>query len=130
MVDVVKFTILNAFQKRSRQIMQTLTRILPVCYYELFVNSSPLIITWDRRQLKMLFTIDECGSKIVKSRVFDCHLSPDWRQMAIKNTVSSDFLSTFLHSINVFDCRLSSVITIMLFENRKSKVFEISKHFP
>ena len=23
--------------------------------------------------------------------MFDCHLSPDWRQMAIKYTVSSDF---------------------------------------
>ena len=29
--------------------------------------------------------------------------------MAIKNTVSIDFLSTFLDSIGVFDCRLPSV---------------------
>ena len=36
-------------------------------------------------------TIDDRSSKIVRNRVFDCHLSPDWRQMAIKNTVSIDF---------------------------------------
>ena len=31
------------------------------------------------------------------------------RQMAIKNSVSNYFLSTFLDSINVFDCHLSGV---------------------
>ena len=31
--------------------------------------------------------------------------------MAIKNTVSNDFLSMFVDSINVFDCRLSGVNT-------------------
>ena len=36
-------------------------------------------------------TIDERGSKIVRNSVFDCHLSPDWRQMAIENIISSDF---------------------------------------
>ena len=30
--------------------------------------------------------------------------------MAIKITVSSDFLSIFVDSINIFDCRLSSVV--------------------
>ena len=29
--------------------------------------------------------------KPVRNSVFDCHLSPDWRQAAIENTVSSDF---------------------------------------
>ena len=37
--------------------------------------------------------------KIIRNRVFTCHLSPDWQQMAIKNTVSSDILSAF------FDCK-------------------------
>ena len=46
-------------------------------------------ITPDRQQLKTLLTID------------------DWGQMAIKNSVSNDFLSTSLDSINVLDCRLS-----------------------
>ena len=36
-------------------------------------------------------TNDERRSKIVRNRVFDCLLSPDWRQMAMENTVSSDF---------------------------------------
>ena len=38
-----------------------------------------------------MLIIDKCRSKIVRNRVFDCHLSPFGRQMAIKNTVSSDF---------------------------------------
>ena len=49
------------------------------------------IITPDRRQLKKVNAIDKGRSKIVKNRVFDCHLSPDWRQMATEHTVSSDF---------------------------------------
>ena len=36
-------------------------------------------------------TIDERRSKIVRNRVFDCHLSSDWPQMAKENTVSSYF---------------------------------------
>ena len=36
-------------------------------------------------------TIDEFGSKKARNSVFDSHLSPDWRQMAIENIVSSDF---------------------------------------
>ena len=35
-------------------------------------------------------------SKLVRNRVFDCYLAHDWRQMAIKNTVSSNFWSTFI----------------------------------
>ena len=31
--------------------------------------------------------------------------------MAIKNSVSNDFLSTFIDSINIFHCCLSNVIT-------------------
>ena len=44
-----------------------------------------------RRQSKTLFTIDERGSKIARKSVFDCHLSPIGRQMAIENAVSIDF---------------------------------------
>ena len=35
-------------------------------------------------------TVDKRSSKIGRNRVFDCHLSPDRRQMAIENTVSSE----------------------------------------
>ena len=39
----------------------------------------------------MLLTIDESGSKLARNSVSDCHLSPVGRQMAIKNSVSTDF---------------------------------------
>ena len=58
----------------------------------------------------MLLTIDKRGSKMNRNSVFDCHLSPFGRQMAIKNSVSSNFSSTSFHSIKVFDCRLPGVI--------------------
>ena len=49
------------------------------------------IATPGRRQSKTLSTIDKRGSKIDKNSVFDCHLSPVWRQIAIENSVSNDF---------------------------------------
>ena len=45
----------------------------------------------------------------VRDRVFNCHLSPDWQQMAIKNTVSSDFDPRLSIVRSVFDCRISGV---------------------
>ena len=65
----------------------------------------------------MLLTIDERGSKIARNSVFDCHLSPVRRQMAIKNSVSNDLLSTFVDSINVLDCQLSGVLQLLMFMN-------------
>ena len=50
------------------------------------------------QQSKRLLSIDECGSKIARNSVSDCHLSPVWRQMAIENSDSNDFLSTFVDS--------------------------------
>ena len=70
--------------------------------------------TPDRRQSKTRLTIDDRGSKIARNGVFDCHLSPVGRQMTIENSVSNDFASTFVDSINVFDCSLSSVDTITI----------------
>ena len=67
-------------------------------------------ITPGRRQSKTLInTIDERRSKLVRNRVVDCHLSPDWRQIAIENTVSSDFDPRSSIYKSVFDCRLPSV---------------------
>ena len=65
--------------------------------------------TPDRRQSKTFLKIDERGSEIARNSVFDCHLSQVGRQMEIDNSVSNDFLSTFVDSINVFDCRLTGV---------------------
>ena len=44
-----------------------------------------------RRQSRMLLTIDERGSEMTRNSVFDFHLSPVGRQMAIENSVSNDF---------------------------------------
>ena len=49
------------------------------------------IHTPDRPQSKTLILSTIADQKIVRNRVLDCHLSPDWRQMPIENTVSSYF---------------------------------------
>ena len=46
-------------------------------------------------------TIDQRKSKIVKKK--------DWRLMAIKNTVSFEFLSPFIDCEEFFDCHLTGV---------------------
>ena len=61
----------------------------------------------------MLLTIGKRGSKFVKNSVFDCHLSPVGRQMAIENSVSNNFLSTFVDCIDVLDCCLPVVVNII-----------------
>ena len=63
-------------------------------------------ITLDRRN-KNVNTIDNCRSKIVRNRVFDC-------QMAMENTVSSDFDPGPSKVKNVFDCCLSGVKILFL----------------
>ena len=68
---------------------------------------------------KTFLTIDERAPKITRNSVFDCHLSPVGRQMAIENSVSNDFLSTFVDSIKVFDC--------LLFGVRKQYTFRFPK---
>ena len=49
-----------------------------------------------QKSLETKFSIAICGHTV-------------WRQMAIKNSISKDFLSTFLDSIGVFDCPLPRV---------------------
>ena len=56
-------------------------------------------------------TIDEHKSKLVIKIVFDCHLSPDWRQMAIEHTVLAIFdPSTTIVIKNVFVYRIAGVL--------------------
>ena len=65
-----------------------------------------------RRQSKTLLTlltINQHRLKITRNSVFDCHLCPVGQQMAIENSVSNDFSSTFVKSINVVDSRLPGV---------------------
>ena len=50
-----------------------------------------------------------------------CHLSPNWRQMAIKSTVSNDFRSAFVDCLSsVFDCRLSGVLRTIYSKKKKT----------
>ena len=46
--------------------------------------------------------------------------------MAIENTVSSDFLSTFVDSINVFDCHLTGVVNTTVLFMRKYELLWVS----
>ena len=55
------------------------------------------------RQSKTLLTIDERGSEIAATSVFDCQWSPVGRLMAIEKSVSNYFWSMFVDNIDVFD---------------------------
>ena len=67
------------------------------------LSKNNFISTPDRRQLKTPFTMDERGSEIATTSVFDCHLSPVGRVMAIKNSVS-----------NYFGLRTSIILTFLI----------------
>ena len=55
------------------------------------------------RQSKTLYTLDECGLKIARNSVFDCHLSPVGRQMASKTLF-----------LTIFDLRSSIIMTFSI----------------
>ena len=80
------------------------THVVQIMHF-LRPNNETTVPTPHRKQSKTLLTIYERGSKIARNSVFG-------RQMTIGNSVSNDFLSTFVDSINVFDCRLSGVVPI------------------
>ena len=52
-------------------------------------------------------------SDIVTTSVFNCQLSTVGQLMAIKNSVFYYFWSTFVDNIDVFDCRLSGVNSML-----------------
>ena len=53
-------------------------------HFSCFCRKNIFVSTPDRRQSKTPFTMDERGSEIATTSVFDCHLSPVVRLMAIK----------------------------------------------
>ena len=61
------------------------------------------------RQSKTLLTIDERGSEIATTSVFDWQWSSVGRLMTIKKSVSNYFWSTFVDNTDVFDCHQSCV---------------------
>ena len=86
-----------------------------------------VILTTGRRQPKTLYQSTNADQKSLV--FFDCHLSPNWRQMAIENSVSNDFLSSFVDSINVFDCRLPGVILFALIFLHHDSSSDFAEHF-
>ena len=66
-------------------------------------------------------TIEECRSKIIRSWVFYCHLSPHWRQMAIKTLFLSIFDPRSSIVDSVFDCRLPGVAIVYIFSKPRPK---------
>ena len=56
---------------------------------------------------------ENVDQKISRNSVFNCHLSPFRRQIAIESHVSNDFLSTFVDCINIFDCCLPGVLYLI-----------------
>ena len=86
--------ILDLWEKEETKICLQLMKAL-IYLNQNLVCSSYKISIYSKRlhtgQSKMLLTIDERGSKITRNSVFDWHLSPVGRQMAIKNSVSNDY---------------------------------------
>ena len=71
-----------------------------------------MISTRDRRQSNTLLPIDERGSKIAKS-VFSIAICRQLGDKWQSKNVFNYFRSSFVDRINVFDCRLSGVISVM-----------------
>ena len=82
----MKFTVLGSL---------TYNRFIDAWDEENTRKTNASYITPDRRQSKTLILSTDVDQNSCET-VFDCHLSPDWRQMAIENTVSSDFRSAFV----------------------------------
>ena len=78
----------------------------------MFLLKNNRVSTPDRPQSKKLLTIGECGSKIATTSFFYYHLSPVMRGRAIEYSVYNYFWSTFVDSIDVFNCRLSGVVSL------------------
>ena len=59
--------------------------------------------------------------KIIRNRVFNCHLSSDWRQMTIENTVSSIFF--YLCSLIVMSVLIAAFLRKVAYWEGKSGQF-------
>ena len=69
----------------------------------------PLIPTPGRRQSKMLILSTNVDKRIVRNRVFDCHLSPNWQSKTLFLVIFDPHLSIVK---GVFNCRLPGVIPL------------------
>ena len=116
----MKQLILCIFKNSTKLLFRSLPKQV---YFTLFLLHDTTIylpiITPDRRQIKNFNTINKHRLKIIRNSVSNCHLSPDWRQMAIENHVSFDFYPWLSIVMSVFDCRLSCVIMHIVLDYRK-----------
>ena len=75
---------------------------------------------------KTLLTMEEHPSKITRNSAVDCHLSPVGWQIAIKNSVSNDFWSTFVHSILMFSIVPYLVCILRWWKHDKAHLHSLS----
>ena len=69
----------------------TATQLSVPHFFDISIKKISFFLIW-----KMLILLTNVVKKSLET-VFDCHLSPDRRQMAIENTVSSAFWSVFVN---------------------------------
>ena len=84
-----------------------------------------MFTTLERRQSKTLMLSTSVDQKSSET-AFGCHLSPDWRQMAIENTVANDFYPRLSIVKRVFDYRLSGVLTLRAVISSGNNTAELS----
>ena len=68
-----------------------------------------LLLNIVQQSLETEFWIAICHSKIVRNRVLDCHLLPDWDKLQSKTLFLAIFYQRSSIVKRVFDCHLSSV---------------------
>ena len=90
------------------------------------LESSLIINTPSRRQSRTLILSTNIN-KNARNIVFDCHLSPDRRQKAIDNTVSSYFDPRSSIVKSVFDCHLPCVVMISTFLHSGFELHRINR---
>ena len=73
----------------DKKLKQELLEIVYI--FHVSVEKNNFASTSDMWQSKILLTIDERGSEIATTSVFDCQLSPVGQPMAIGNSVSNYF---------------------------------------
>ena len=72
-----------------------------------------------------LILLTNRDEKIIRKRVFDCHLSPEWRQISIEKLFLAifDLSSSIVKS--VFDCRISGVVMLCISDFGKVNHFNL-----
>ena len=67
--------------------------------------------------------------KIGRNRVFDWHLLPDWHQMGIEKLFLANFDARSSIVEHFFDCRLSGVVMISIFNDPIVNKTSLTRYF-